>query len=1187
MRKHFINGLKGALLALAVCLSLSVHAHAQVAETSAEITGQVTDSAGAAVAGATVVVTNDDTKEERRVQSNEDGNYRVTPLNPGKYTVSVEQANFKKAVQTDVVLNAKDRRLINVVLEAGNVNETVTVVGAEQGVQDSPTTQAVVNERQVRELPLVNRDFLKLLESGIPGVSSDLADETALGLTNRTSVSINGMRRNGINFLVDGVNNVDGGSNITLLTTPTIDSISEFKVLSSNYTAEIGRSGSGVVTLVTKGGGNEFHGDLYEFARNDRFNANTFFNNRVPRRADGSRAPGTATPRLRYNNFGGVISGPVYFPRFGEGGDRVYNGKNKTFFFYSQEWRRIRRGTTATTALVPTAAQRTGDFSANLGLPLFRATNNTSCTTPGTGTCTTTPLTVLDTSGNTIQARAGMVFNAAGRAYVGNVIPTSDLDPSALALLGAYPLPNSGLNQFVFSAVALQNTRQEVARIDHNFNDKQRLFGRYTHDLNQTTEPRGLFNSIDLPNVATTNTNIPGQVLALSLTSVISPSVVNEVSYNFSQNHIRAILIGRGRRSDYPGFNVPEFFPENNIGAIPTITISGINTVGSAQQPDIRYRNNLVRDNVTWTHGNHTFKFGGEVAFEGKNENVGTSSNTQGAFAFTSVGSAGRSTNGNISLSQSGVGLASFLLGRADTYSEAQFDVTEFLSFGRREWFAQDTWKFRPNLTLDFGVRYQYFVPATEKNHVISSFDPELFSASQIPNCTTSLCASLVRGTGNPINGIIIGGVNSPFGESIYPKDKNNFSPRVGLAYSPDWKDGFMHALFGDPGKSVIRLGYGFYYDQIASFIVEDPTFVNPPFVNSASFSSNITLSNPSGGVSSLTGALPILTAFGIDPHLTTPMIQQWSVGVQREVFKNAIVDLSYVGTKGDHLLRQRNINFVGPAATDAFFNANNSTTVNSIRPFRGYGTINFYETAARSRYHGLLSSFNYRFGDGNVINLAYTFSKNLTDFTNDRDAVDAPQNPFNPLAEYAEARTSRPHIFAASYVYELPFFKKSENAFLRKVFYGFQISGITNIESGRPISRVLASSTLSGRRGNRSQLVGNPSGGVAGTIDPITGLPFYYDPAAFADPAVGTFGNAGRAIIRDPAKNQTNLRLTRNFYFNSEKKRYLQLFVEAINVFNHTQFTVVQNQLGLSNTGRPTGARLPREFQFAAKFYF
>ncbi|HYN84928.1 MAG TPA: TonB-dependent receptor, partial [Pyrinomonadaceae bacterium] len=515
MNKHSARRLvRAALLASLLVASMAGAAFAQE-ETAATLSGQVTDSTGAVVPSATVVVTNTETGTERRVVSNEDGLYSVSPLPPGPYQIVIEQSGFKRYVQTDVVLNAKDRRLANIVLEAGNLSEVITVTGEQTGVLDSPTTQSLISGTQVVELPLNNRNFLKLTEL-VPGVSSSLDDEATFGLTSRADISINGMRRNSVNYFVDGVSNTDVGSNITLLSTPTIDSILEFKVLASNYTAEIGRSGGGAVTLVTKGGGNDFHGSLYEFIRNDYFNANTFFNNRLGTNP-ATGQPRAKTPKLRYNNFGGTISGPVYLPRFGEGGKPYWSGKNKTFFFFSQETRRIIRGATEAGASTITAAQRNGDFSALLGAPLFRATNNTSCTTPGTGTCTTTPLLVTDTGGNSIQARAGMVFRPAdGRAYAGNIIPTSDISPLALLFLPAFPLPNGAGNAFTATPVNINHTRQESIRIDHAFNDNHRLFGRYTHDLSQTQESGGLFNNVAFPNISTTDTRVPGHVLAVS-----------------------------------------------------------------------------------------------------------------------------------------------------------------------------------------------------------------------------------------------------------------------------------------------------------------------------------------------------------------------------------------------------------------------------------------------------------------------------------------------------------------------------------------------------------------------------------------------------------------------------------------------------------------------------------------------
>lgn len=1165
MKRHI--QLKTIISLLTLLFAISSVALGQE-ETVATVNGQVTDSTGASVAGASVVITHDTTRQERRVQTNEDGQFVITALIPGIYTLSVEQPNFKKYIESGLTLNAKDRRQINVVLEAGNISEQVTVTSEQNVVQDSPTGQTLISGTQVLEIPLQNRDFTKLLELA-PGVSSSLDDETGFGLSNRFDVSINGMRRNAVNVFVDGVSNTDVGSNITLLSTPTIDSIKEFKLLTSNYTAEVGRSGGGTVTLVTKGGENLFHGSIYDFARNNRFNANTFFNNRRGRNAAGGLlAP---VPRLRYHNFGGTLSGPVTLPRFGEGGKATWSGKDRTFFFFSEEQRRITRGITEAIATVPSLAERRGDFSSALGLPLFRTNAGTgSCTTPGVGTCSNTALFVTDTNGGNVQARAGMVFRPTdGRAYVGNLIPASDFHPIALQLLTAYPLPNSGTSGFVFSPINALKTRQETIRIDHNISSNHRLFGRYTHDLNQTTEPGGLFANTNLPNVTTTDTRIPGMTLAISLTDVLSPTLVNEATYNFSSNLIGSAVVGRSRLSDFGNPNIPQVFQENNAGVIPQITFtSAVANINSLQGFNIVYKNQVARDNVTWVRGNHTLKFGGEISWEKKDENANNI--TQGLFAF--AGTRSRGTSGTISLTQTGIAFADFMLGRADSYSEDQFDVTVNLRFGRREFFGQDTWKVRPNLTVDYGVRYQYFVPVKDQNNVLTSFDPALYNPAQVPTCTTSACASLIRGTGNELNGIAVAGSTSRFGRSIMPSDKNNFSPRVGLAWDP-YKT----------GRTVIRAGYGLYYDQVLVGIFEQNAFVNPPFNNRATFSgSAVTFSNPSGGA---LGALPVRDLIASAADFQTPMVQQWSLGVQREVFRNMVAELSYVGTKGDHLIRPVDINYPSPADVNRVGLAN----ANTVRPFLGYRRIQFRETSAKSRYHGMLSSLTYRFASGVSLTASYTFSKTLTDATNDRDAVDLPQDPRNYRAEYAEARTSRPHIFTASYVYEFPFFSKNPNAWKRGFLAGWQIAGITDIESGQPVARVVSgASNVAAVTGQYPNVASDPNSGRAGQIDPVSGLPFIFDPAAFTAPLAGTYGNAPRAFARLFGRNQTNLTLTKNIYFDSEQKVKLQLRAEAFNVFNHTQFTGVGTTLTTTSTfGLPTGTRLPREFQFGAKVLF
>jgi hypothetical protein len=1194
MRHHLKNGLWSLLVAFLLCLSLGPVAFAQE-ETAATITGQVTDSTGGVIQNATIVVTNKETNAERRVQSNDDGIYVVTPLPPGPYTVSVEQAGFKRYLQT-LTLNAKDRRPVDIVLETGSPNEVVTITADETVIQDSPTGQTLISGTQVIELPLNNRDYLKLSEL-VPGVSSSLDDETTFGLTSRADISINGMRRNAVNYLVDGVSNTDPGSNITLLSTPTVDSIKEFKVLTSNYTAEIGRSGGGVVTVVTRGGGNEFHGSLYEFIRNDYFNANTFFNNRVPRLADGSVNPANRTPKLRYNNFGGTFSGPVMLPRFGEGGATHWSGRDKTFFFFSEEVRRIVRAQTAVNRTVPNAADRAGDFGPRLGNLVCRnAAGTVTATANAAGVCPAAqPIiaTTTDTLGRLIQVRVNQIFVPnTSIAFADNRVPASMFDPRAVALLSAYPLPNNGLNGFTFSPVGINNTRQETMRIDHNFNSNHRLFGRYTHDLSETQEPQGLFGdaTVNLPGISTTDTRVPGHVLAISLTSILSPTLVNEATYNYSGTLIGTAPTGRSRRSDYPGAEtIPERFPENNFNAIPTISNSTFTGTPYGHQGfRILTRVHVVRDVVTWTKGNHTFKFGGEVSSEQKAENANNLS--QGSFAFSGTQTAGPTALGGTA--RTGLGAASFLLGLASTYTEDERDVTFDFRFGRREFFAQDTWKFRPNLTFDYGVRYQYFTPVRDADNILTNFDPRRYVRANAPTCTTATCATLVAGTGDPLNGIVIAGVNSPEGSFIAPRDLNNFSPRVGLAWDPFSK-----------GKTVVRLGYGFYFDQPLSGVFGQNVQVNPPFNRRVTFSTSfpltlVTLTNPTGG--SLNAIAPP-ALFGTDPEFQLPETQQWSIGVQHELFRNAVLDLSYVGTKGDNLIRITDINWPTPQQVIAAGGTASVVAINAARPFRGYGAITYRESSGKSRYHGMLSSFVYRFTTGSSITVSYTWSKNLVNATNDRDAVDTPQHySLKDIGEYAVARSNRAHVFSASYVYELPWFKKSDNAALRHVLGGWQISGITQIQSGLPVARVLGPSgvqfgnttTNNGLRGNRPNLISDPTGGLTGTTDP-SGLPYIFDPNAFALPPDGTFGNSPRAFARLPTQNQTNLSAIKNIYFNKDGDFRLQFRAEAFNIFNHTQFTAVGVTFDPSvpattgTFGRPTVARLPREFQFGLKLYF
>jgi hypothetical protein len=1078
---------KASILTLiVVCLA----GFAAAQEITATITGTVTDETGGVLPGVTVTVKNTGTGLTKEVVTNGEGAYTASFLPVGRYEVTFTLAGFRTSTATNIALHVNDRLQLDKVLTAGGVTETVEISAAAQLVQRTPAVQNLMSQTQVNELPINNRNFAQLAALA-PGVSSDLDDEAAPGLTSRVSLSINGMRRNAVNWLVDGASNVDAGSNITLLSTPTLESIEEFKVITSSYNAEWPRSGGGVINVSTKSGTNDFRGSAYEFMRNDRLNANRFFN-----KLSTNPAVSEHPPRLRYNNFGYTFGGPIK--------------KEKLFFFWSEEWRRISRVGTDATANVPD--------------PAFLS----DPTNP-------------------------------------NYVPPELRDPNAVRLLAAWPAPNIGTNRFVSTQPNVQDTRQEVLRVDYVVSPKWRLMGRYTHDLSQTQEAGGLFFNAVVPNVATTRTDVPGLVFVAQVLTTINTSTLNEFSYQLSGNDITTTNPDgtRNKKSDY-GLTSNELFPENNAGYIPTLVFPGTNpsTVGASQLFGIHYRNHTVTDNVTLQRGNHALKVGGLFAFEMKDENG--ANETQGRFTFAAGG-------GFTAFQNFLMGNPNGQCGTACTYTEFERDVTVNFRTRRYEVYAQDSWKVRPNLTLDFGARYMYFPPVTDKNDVLTNFLPSAYNPANAPQFANATGSLLVVGTGDRLNGIIVAGQNSPFGRAVYPSDKNDIAPRLGFSWDP-----------AKNGTTVVRGGYGVYYEQVTIGIPEESAFTNPPFVNSVTLQ-NAPLANPSAGVPPTTRGVPNLVAVFND--FQTPRSQQWNIGVSRQLYSKGVVEVGYVGSRGDHLIRPNALNQPQPADVVAVNGA-----ANTVRPFLGYTSITTRQTTARSRYHGLIVNFRHDAGRNGLLNVAYTLSRNRADATNDRDAVDLPQNPQDLDAEYALARTDRTHIFIANYVYELPFFRNA-SGFLKATLGGWQVSGITTFQSGPPVSRIVTSSN-GNRRGIRANRVGDPFADIPAT--PAARGPYWINPAAFAPPADGTYGDSGRAPFRLPGRNQWDVTLSKNWY--PSPKSRLQFRADFINALNHTQFTLIDNACTASLTtcavpgdtfGLVTAARLPREIQLGLKFYW
>jgi hypothetical protein len=1073
-----------------VLLAAAVSTAVSGQETTGTITGSVTDQTGAVLPGVSITLRNMNTDLSRTVVTNENGSYTATLLPIGAYEVTFQLQGFQQVTLRNVTLHVNDRLQLDSKLTLGGVAENVEVTAGRGMVQPVAALQSTMTSTQVKELPLNNRNFVQLATLA-PGVSSDLSDEVGVGLASTVSISINGARRNAVNWLVDGVSNVDVGSNITLLSTPSLESIEEFKIITNGYMAEWPRSGGGIVNVVTKSGGARYAASAYEFLRSDTLNANSFFRNLNPDPAINS------TPsKLKYSNFGGTVGGPVV--------------KNRMFFFFSEELRRITR--------VPPLTGNTFD--------------------PAWLTDTTSP----------------------------NYVPPALRDPNAVKLLALFPAPNvTGRLKTLSTQPAINNTRQEVARVDFDLNSNYRLTGRYSHDNSFTEEPGGLFLNLLLPDVGSTDTNVPGQVAAAVLRATHGGSKLNEFQFQFSGNRISDSNISPSRnlRSSL-GLSIPELSPENAMGVMPLLTITGLSQIGANQLFNIEYKNYTVTDSFTWQRGAHGLKFGGLMAFEQKNENAANP--TQGNFTFDVGG--GRTAFYNF-LS----GNADGLCGNACTYSESQAEVIEHLRFNRYEMFAQDSWKPRGNVTVDYGVRYSLYPPIKDGNNVLTSFLPSRYDRSKAPTCANAACSAIIKGTGDPLNGIIVAGGNSPFGDAVYAFDKGDIQPRIGATWSP-----------ASNVETVVRGSYGVYYDQPLVGIFEQNSFTNPPFVSTVSIL-NARLSNPAAGTTPATSG--VLALIGNGDDFKTPRTQQWNVGVQRQLYARGAIDVSYAGAHGDHLIRPIDVNYPQPADVLRL------GSVNLARPYLGYGAITLRSTTARSNYWGLLSSFRHDGGAAGSLTLNYTLSRNRTDSSNDHDAVDIPQNPLDLAVEYADARTDRRHIFTANYVYMLPFLRDSGNKAAKAVLAGWEISGITTINSGQPMSRV-SESTNGFLRGGRPNIVGDPAAGNQ------TANLYWFNPNAYAPAADGTFGNSVRSEFRQPGRNQTDLSLSKNWSFNGAQR--FQFRADLINAFNHTQWQADPNVGGLDNTctvslttcnpsndtfGQILSARAPREIQLGFKFYW
>ncbi len=1135
-----------SLLAIGVMIfSLSLVGTAQ--ELAATLTGTVTDASGAVVANATITVHNDDTgTDAREVPTSNTGSFNITNLAAGRYTVTVKNGGFQTYVAKGVILNVAEKHTLDVQLATGKVAQTVEVTAENTPIQTTTAEQSgTVTGDQVRELALSNRNFeqLVLLQ---PGVSNQLGDKPGFGLSSNTEISVNGARTGANNWTVDGADINDSGSNGTLLNTPGIDAIQEFTLERSNYDASFGRSGGGQVVVATKSGTNELHGSAFEFNRNNYYNANTF-----GARADiaaGGLPSANETPIERYNDYGFTIGGPLFIPK-------VFQPvKDKTFFFWSEEWRKASTPGTNTIS-VPTAAELGGTFA--LPIPLAPA----GCVTPSGGNYTI----------------SSTCFSANANAYLA-------------AYMAANPADSTG--HLVTNYSQLNNFRQDIIRLDQNVGDKVRLYGRYMQDSVPQNFPYGLWGAANYPGVETTSLNAPGRNLVINATATISPKVVNEVEFVDAWGAINSVLTNAIADSSAFTSTLTNMTAYSDpYGRAPNISFgSGAAGLTNTSAPYFeRNKDKNIFDNVSIQQGNHTIRAGVTAMWMTKTENGDAGAAT---FSFSDHTAKGGDPE-----------FANFLLGYADTYTQQSKDTVPYLHYVNFEAYVQDDWKITPRLTLNLGVRYSYFPSPSDSNNTLVNFDPNKFSQSSAPAIDPVL-GQIIPGPNNInaatyANGLIfptgaactaaqaIGPLVScsPYGSRVNPGSNNNWGPRIGLAYDP----------FGN-GKWAIRAGYGIFYDRTLNGIWEQNAFNDPPLVQTTTVnnvgaapvnlfdnSNALAAAGPPLGPSSLT-----VTG---TPAFKAPGYQDFNFSVQHEVMPNTVLEVGYVGTKGVHLLGDVNIN----QPTEATRLANPTVDANALVPFPGYQAIVSRAPIFTSNYNSLQASLNRRFSKGLTLGVAYTWSKLLT--TNPQDRSLGASDAYDLGRDYGLSTLNTPQILVVSYVYDLPFFKNERNV-AGYVLGGWEISGITNFQSGQSVTVTQGgvdpfanatnnNSGLNMARGATAQIRTDQTGTSKG---PKTAAEFF-NTAAFTE-AAGHFGNESPGTVLGPGFQLWDISLIKNINF--FERVGLQLRLETFNAFNHGSPNSIDTNIGDSMLyggngayGTVNGWHDPRTVQIGAKIKF
>ena len=1122
------------LLMILVCLCPLVVRGQEVAGT---LNGIVTDSSGAVIPQATVTVTLDGVNAaEHVVKTDGSGNYTVTNLTPGTYTVAVAASGFEAFTAKGVTLFVEQKRTVNAQLKAGSASQTVTVEENPVSIDTtSSAQQGTISGTQIRELEIVNRNFESLLALQ-PGVNSSLGDEADFGISNASAVSVNGARTTSNNWMVDGADINDSGSNGTLLNVPGIDAIQEFTLARGSYDASFGRSGGGQVMVATKSGTQQFHGDAFEFVRNTDLDANPYFNS------------GSPTPIDHYNNFGFTLGGPLYIPK-------LYNKeKKKTFFFWSEEWRKV---STPTVNVMPaaTSTELAGVVPGDYTPPAGQA----GCAT-------------YDASSNSTTINPSC-YSKNSQVYLTQIF---DKFPA-----------NSGTN-YESTYSSLNNFRQDLVRVDHYFNDRVHFYARGMEDDVPENLPTGLWGGANFPGLVNASLDAPGKNVVANLTWTISPRLVNEVEFAYSQGTINVALSGVANSPSFNSALTNNTAYTDPYGRIPSVFVaSGSFTElaqGSAPYDERNLDRNLF-DHFSATLGKHTLRAGFTIQQMLKTENASAGN---AAFYFNTW--------------------ADFLLGNVSEYTQASRDTIPDLQFYNTEAYVQDDWKLSQKLTVNLGLRWTRFPSPGDAKNTLNNFDPLVYSATNAPaiDSTGSFVPGQTYTPATYTNGLIFPKgaactaaqaispqvTCSPYGSYVNPNHNLNFGPRVGFAYNPDGR-----------GITSIRAGFGIFYDRTLDGIWEQNAFADPPLVQTTT-KINTAFDQPLGGASSVSLTPNGLTATGT-PTFKVPSYADYNLSVQQQLLPTTILEIAYVGAMGRHLMGEEDLNQPTLSARIS----NPTLNVNQIRPYLGYSDFHTRLPGFNNNYNSLQVQLTHRTTRDLTLGIAYTWSKDLSVQTYDRGIANS--DAYDPKLDYGTTSNNTPQLFAANYVYKLPFFREN-HGLAGNTLGGWEISGVTLFDSGSSETVTQAIGYNGGspdpfscplNAAGTACAAGSPAGtypgglGISGPNYDILVRPDQSGPVHTTKTrsqwfttspynyAVGHFGTGGIGNFLGPGSEKWNLAAMKNFSLGERWK--LQLRAESFNVFNHTNFNTIDTGLGDGSFGQATNAANPRKMQFGAKLNF